>query len=67
MTNNQTIIEAAFEDRSNITPDSVSTDIKDSVNQTIDGLNDGSIRVATRIKDSQNWETHQWIKKAVLL
>ncbi len=67
MTNNQTIIEAAFEERSKITPENVSPDIKDAINQTIDGLNDGSLRVATRIKDSQNWETHQWIKKAVLL
>ena len=67
MTNNQTIIEAAFEDRSNITPNNVSADIKDAINQTIDGLNDGSLRVASRIKDTQNWETHQWIKKAVLL
>lgn len=67
MTNNQIIIEAAFEDRSNITPNNVSSEIKDAINQTIDGLNDGSLRVASRIKDSQNWETHQWIKKAVLL
>ena len=67
MTNNQSIIEAAFEERSKITPENVSTDIKDAINQTINGLNDGSLRVATRIKDSQNWETHQWIKKAVLL
>ena len=67
MTNNQTIIEAAFEERSKITPENVSADIKDAINQTIDGLNDGSLRVASRIKDSQNWETHQWIKKAVLL
>jgi len=67
MTNNQTIIEAAFEERSKITPENVSGDIKDAINQTIDGLNDGSLRVASRIKDSQNWETHQWIKKAVLL
>ena len=67
MTNNQTIIEAAFEERSKITPENVLADIKDAINQTIDGLNDGSLRVATRIKDSQNWETHQWIKKAVLL
>ena len=43
------------------------TDSMDSINQTIEGLNDGSLRVASRIKDSQNWETHQWIKKAVLL
>ena len=67
MTNNQIIIEAAFEDRSNITPNNVSSEIKDAINQTIDGLNDGSLRVASRIKDYQNWETHQWIKKAVLL
>mgnify|MGYP006422064707 FL=1 len=67
MTNNQTIIEAAFEERSKITPENVSADIKDAINQTIGGLNDGSLRVASRIKDSQNWETHQWIKKAVLL
>ena len=67
MTNNQTIIEAAFEERSKITPENVSVDIKIAINQTIDGLNDGSLRVASRIKDSQNWETHQWIKKAVLL
>ena len=67
MTNNQTIIEAAFEERSKITPENVSADIKIAINQTIDGLNDGSLRVASRIKDSQNWETHQWIKKAVLL
>ena len=67
MTNNQTIIEAAFEEKSKITPENVSVDIKDAINQTIDGLNDGSLRVATRIKDSQNWETNQWIKKAVLL
>lgn len=67
MTNNQIIIEAAFEDRSNITPNNVSSEIKDAINHTIDGLNDGSLRVASRIKDSQNWETHQWIKKAVLL
>ena len=67
MTNNQKIIEAAFEERSKITPENVSSDIKDAINQTINGLNDGSLRVASRIKDSQNWETHQWIKKAVLL
>ena len=67
MTNNQIIIDAAFEDRSNITPNNVSREIKDAINQTIDGLNDGSLRVASRIKDSQNCVKHQWIKKAVLL
>ena len=67
MSNNQIIIEVAFEERSKITPSNVSSEIKNAVNETIDGLNDGSLRVATRINDSQDWETHQWIKKAVLL
>ena len=67
MSNNQNIIEVAFEERSKITPSNVSNEIKNAVNETIDGLNDGSLRVATRINDSQDWETHQWIKKAVLL
>ena len=38
MTNNQTIIEAAFEERSKITPENVSADIKDAINQTIDAV-----------------------------
>jgi len=67
MSNNQNIIEVAFEERSKITPSNVTSEIKNAVNETIDGLNDGSLRVATRINDSQDWETHQWIKKAVLL
>ncbi len=67
MSNNQNIIEVAFEKRSKITPSNVTSEIKNAVNETIDGLNDGSLRVATRINDSQDWETHQWIKKAVLL
>lgn len=67
MSDNQNIIEVAFEERSKITPSNVTSEIKNAVNETIDGLNDGSLRVATRINDSQDWETHQWIKKAVLL
>lgn len=67
MSNLQSIIEDAFEKRSEINPENVSADIKDAINQTIEGLNKGELRVASRIGDTQNWETHQWIKKAVLL
>jgi 2,3,4,5-tetrahydropyridine-2-carboxylate N-succinyltransferase len=63
----QNIIEDAFENRSSITPQSVSSEIKTAINETIEGLNQGNLRVASRIGDSQEWETHQWIKKAVLL
>lgn len=67
MTTLQSIIEDAFENRSEITPSTVSSEIKNAVNETMEGLNHGVHRVASRIGNSQNWETHQWIKKAVLL
>ena len=67
MSNIQSIIEDAFENRSSITPKSVSKEIKEAVNKAIDGLNNGSLRVASREGSTQNWETHQWLKKAVLL
>ena len=67
MTKLQSIIEDAFENRSEITPSTVSSEIKNAVNETMEGLNHGVHRVASRIGNSQNWETHQWIKKAVLL
>lgn len=67
MTTLQSIIEDAFENRSEITPNTVSSEIKNAVNETIEGLNHGVHRVASRIGNSQEWETHQWIKKAVLL
>ncbi|MEQ1597895.1 MAG: 2,3,4,5-tetrahydropyridine-2,6-dicarboxylate N-succinyltransferase [Methylotenera sp.] len=63
----QSIIEAAFEDRANINPASASAEIKTTVNSIIADLDAGKLRVASRIGDSQNWETHQWLKMAVLL
>ena len=67
MTTLQSIIEDVFENRSEITPSTVSSEIKNAVNETMEGLNHGVHRVASRIGNSQDWETHQWIKKAVLL
>lgn len=67
MSNIQAIIEKAFENRAEINPENVEKDVKDAINQVLEGLNQGSLRVASRSGDSQNWETHQWIKKAVLL
>lgn len=63
----KSIIENAFEIRAEINPKNASKEIKDTVDEVLNNLNNGSLRVATRIKDSQEWETHQWIKKAVLL
>jgi 2,3,4,5-tetrahydropyridine-2,6-dicarboxylate N-succinyltransferase len=63
----QSIIEAAFEDRANINPANASAELKATVASLIADLDAGTLRVATRIADSQNWETHQWLKMAVLL
>ena len=67
MDQSKSIIENAFEIRAEINPKNAPKEIKDAVDEVLSNLNNGSLRVATRIKDSQEWETHQWIKKAVLL
>ncbi len=67
MSDLQTIIETAFENRASITPANVDPQVKEAVFSVLEQLNNGSLRVATRKGDSQEWETHQWIKKAVLL
>ena len=63
----QSIIEAAFEDRANINPANASAEIKATVESVMADLDAGKLRVASRIGDTQQWETHQWLKKTVLL
>lgn len=60
-----TIIEAAFERRSELSAVSADREIKDAVDSAITGLNDGSLRVAE--KKNGTWTVNQWLKKAVLL
>jgi 2,3,4,5-tetrahydropyridine-2,6-dicarboxylate N-succinyltransferase len=62
----EALINAAWDDRANLSIKSAPQDIKDAVDSTITQLNNGSIRVATRQAVGQ-WTVHQWIKKAVLL
>ena len=61
----QTIIEQAFEDRINISPASVTSEVKAAVLEALAALNNGSARVAEKI--AGEWVVHQWLKKAVLL
>ncbi|MGB4813079.1 MAG: 2,3,4,5-tetrahydropyridine-2,6-dicarboxylate N-succinyltransferase [Methylophilaceae bacterium] len=67
MDSRQSIIETAFEDRANINPGNATTEIKATVALVLADLDSGKLRVASRIGDTQQWETHQWLKKAVLL
>ena len=63
----QQVIEVAFEDRANINPANASQEVKDAVASVVADLDSGTLRVASRVGDTQQWETHQWLKKAVLL
>ena len=65
MSNLQSVIETAFENRADITPANVTPELRDAINEVINALDTGKLRVAS--KDSGDWVTHQWIKKAVLL
>jgi 2,3,4,5-tetrahydropyridine-2-carboxylate N-succinyltransferase len=63
----QTIIEDAFERRADINPSNASAELKEAIASVLADLDAGKLRVASRKGDSQEWETHQWLKKAVLL
>ena len=61
----QTLVEAAFEKRAEITPRSVSREFIEALETTISLLDSGKLRVAE--KRGGDWIVHQWLKKAVLL
>jgi 2,3,4,5-tetrahydropyridine-2-carboxylate N-succinyltransferase len=62
----QQIIDAAWEDRANISISAAPAEVRDAVEHVITELNNGKLRVATR-ESVGKWTVHQWIKKAVLL
>ena len=61
----ESLIDAAFEGRADLTPANAARELLDALDQIILELNAGRIRVAEKINGE--WTTHQWIKKAVLL
>lgn len=62
----QQIIDAAWENRANLSPKAAPSETVDAVEHVIAELDAGRLRVATREAVGQ-WTVHQWIKKAVLL
>jgi 2,3,4,5-tetrahydropyridine-2-carboxylate N-succinyltransferase len=60
----QSVIEAAWEDRANVSADAKG-EIRDAVEAALNALDNGSVRVAS--KETGEWVVHQWAKKAVLL
>ena len=65
MHNLQQTIDAAWEQRSELSPQSASSAIRDAVASALGELDAGRLRVAE--KRGADWVTHQWLKKAVLL
>jgi 2,3,4,5-tetrahydropyridine-2,6-dicarboxylate N-succinyltransferase len=61
----ENIINNAFEKRSEISPSTVSAEIRDAVEESINQLDSGQARVAEKINGA--WVVNQWLKKAVLL
>ena len=61
----ESLIDAAFERRADMSPASVPRELRDALDEIVQHLNAGRLRVAEKIDGA--WTTHQWIKKAVLL
>jgi 2,3,4,5-tetrahydropyridine-2,6-dicarboxylate N-succinyltransferase len=59
------IIEAAFEERANLSPARADRKVREAVRQAILGLDSGALRVAEKVEG--RWQLNEWIKKAVLL
>jgi len=58
-------INQAFEIRTELSPNTVSAEIREAVNESLQLLDSGQRRVAEKV-DGQ-WLVNQWLKKAVLL
>ena len=65
MSQNQTTIEEAWEDRAQLTALTAPALLHEAIADTIDQLDAGRLRVAE--KRGGEWVVNQWIKKAVLL
>jgi len=58
-------IEAAFEHRQSLTPDNAGAELRAAIDEAIDLLDRGELRVAEA--SAGQWRVHEWLKKAVLL
>jgi 2,3,4,5-tetrahydropyridine-2-carboxylate N-succinyltransferase len=59
------LIDAAWERRSELSPDNAGDALTGAIEQCLDGLESGDLRVAEPVADG--WRVNQWLKKAVLL
>ena len=62
----QHTIEAAFERRADITPANAEPALLAAINEVLDALQRGELRVAEPLP-AGGWQVNEWLKKAVLL
>ncbi|MDX8392987.1 MAG: 2,3,4,5-tetrahydropyridine-2,6-dicarboxylate N-succinyltransferase [Mariprofundales bacterium] len=62
----QTVIEQAWESRQDWTAINCTTEHRQAIEHSISLLDEGGVRVSERNDDGQ-WQTQEWLKKAVLL
>lgn len=65
MTSLQKIIEYQFEQRHHLSINTASRELLDAIAEVLNLLDSGVLRVAEPVEN--DWQVHQWIKKAVLL
>jgi 2,3,4,5-tetrahydropyridine-2-carboxylate N-succinyltransferase len=60
-------IESAWERRAEFTPSTAAPELREAVEECLDGLESGRFRVAEPLGPPGEWRVNQWLKKAVLL
>ncbi len=65
MSDTKRIIEEAFENRSELSPQKCESSIRDAIYDALELLNSGEGRVAEKV--GGEWTVNEWLKKAVLL
>lgn len=64
----QAVIESAWEARASLAPANAPTELRGALEECLDLLEQGRLRVASPDPGSASgWTVHQWLKKAVLL
>ena len=61
------LIDAAWERRSELSPSNAPASLRQAIENCLDGLETGDLRVAEPLGPAGEWTVNQWLKKAVLL
>jgi 2,3,4,5-tetrahydropyridine-2-carboxylate N-succinyltransferase len=62
---NKDLIESAFSQIQTFTPTTAPKDLLKAIDETLEALNTGTLRVAEKLADK--WQVNEWVKKAILL